>query len=337
VKAVKADKFDAAAALPKDFRLVLLHGPDGAAVSDLADKLVTRLGEGAAPTSMTAGDLKADPARLADEAAAVSMFGDKRVIRVDGAGDECIDAVQLLLSGPLGDPVVMTAGHLKRSKLLDLAEADPTVVVVVAWEADARDFARLAMELCSEHGLDATRDASARLADAASGDRLVLLREVEKLALYLDATPEQRQRLTPEHLAAVGAGISDDDIQPLVEAVAGGRTGEADAALQNLATLGISGIPLLRAVHRRLALLIDLRMAVDAGVSPRGAVDSARPPVFWKEKDAVAAQLGKWRTPGLIRAAERLLETERALKERGSAGEVLAAQALLAITVQAAR
>jgi DNA polymerase-3 subunit delta len=335
VKAVKADRFDPAAPLPADFRLALLHGPDASMVASLAAKLIARLGGEVTPISP--GDLKSEPGRLADEAAAVSMFGDRRVIRVDGAGDDCVEAVTLLLGGPKGDPVVMTAPQLKRSKLLDLAEGDPATLVVVAWEPDARDFQRFVTEAASEAGLDATRDAAARLADAANGDRAVAQREIEKLALYLDAAPDHRQRLTPEHLAAVGAGIEDDDMQPLVDAVAGGRLNEADRLLQSLGAQGVSGIPLLRAVHRRLALLIDLRSVVDAGVSPKGAVETARPPVFWKERDTVAAQLAKWRTPALTKAAERLLAAERDLKARGSAGEVIASQALLAIAVQAAR
>jgi DNA polymerase III delta subunit len=58
--------------------------------------------------------------------------------------------------------------------------------------------------------------------------------------------------------------------------------------------------------------------------------------VFWKEKATVAAQVGRWRTPQIRAVLNRLLETERAIKRSGTAGDVLATQAMLGIATLAA-
>ena len=44
--------------------------------------------------------MKADPATLADEAGAMSLFGGKRAIWVEPAGDEIADGVEALLEAP---------------------------------------------------------------------------------------------------------------------------------------------------------------------------------------------------------------------------------------------
>jgi len=337
VKSVRADKGFAPERVGADIRLSLFHGADEAASADLAAKLVAHLG--GEVTALAPATLKEDPGRLADEAAAVSMFGDRRVIRVDGAGEESVEAVSLLLgASAAGNPVVMTAGGLKKgSKLLALVEDSGLALGIVSYEPDARDTGRIVDAVAAEFGLQPTREAGSRLLDACAGDRRLLRRELEKLALYLDAAPDRPQKLAPDAVAAVGAAIDDADFGALVEAVAGGRPADADRQVAKLLGQGIAGIALLRAVAKRLWLLADLRAAVDAGTPVQAAVEGARPPVFWKEKDSVAAQVQRWRAGALRHALDRLLAAERDIKRSGTAGDVLAAQALLAIAALAAR
>lgn len=337
MKSIRADRGYNPDLFGADTRLALFHGGDEAASADLAAKLVAHFGGEVVP--LTPSVLKEDPGRLPDEAASVSMFGDRRVIRIDGVGEESVEAVALLLTAPAaGNPVVMSAGTLRKgSKLLALVEEAPAALAVVSYEPDARDAGRTVEALAAEVGLQPTREAAARLASACNGDRALVRRELEKLALYLDATLEAPQRLTPEHLADIGASVDDADFGALVDAIAGGRPAEADRQIAKLAGQGIAGIAQLRAVARRLWLLADLRGAVDAGLTPQAAVDGARPPIFWKEKDRVVAQLQRWRGSALRHALERLLAAERDIKKSGTAGDVLAAQALLAIAAMAAR
>src|SRR3546814_13894393 len=60
-------------------------------------------------------ELKSDPARLADAAAATSMFGAGSLIRVTNIGDESVDAVSALLeSAAAVNPVLAYAGALRQ-------------------------------------------------------------------------------------------------------------------------------------------------------------------------------------------------------------------------------
>jgi DNA polymerase-3 subunit delta len=337
MKSVRADKGYAPERLGPDVRLTLFHGADEAASADLAGRLAAHFG--GEILALAPATLKEDPGRLPDEAAAVSMFGDRRVIRIDGAGDESVEAVSLLLAAPVaGNPVVAVAGALRKgSKLLALVESAPNAAAVISYEPDARDSGRTLEALAAEFGLQPTRETIPRLVAACNGDRRLLRRELEKLALFLDAAPDRAQRLTPEHLAAVGASVDDADFGALVDAVAGGRPEAADRQIAKLGAQGIAGIAQLRAVARRLWQLAELRAVVDGGATVQAAVEGARPPIFWKEKERVAAQLQRWREPMLRHALDRLLATERDIKKSGTAGDVLASQALLGIAAMGGR
>src|SRR5699024_963170 len=150
--------------------------------------------------------------------------GGAKVIRVVGAGDEAEESVRLLLDAPAaGNPVVMTAGALKKSsKLVGAVEGSPNGFSYVSYAPEARDMIAVVTEVAAELGLRPSRDAAARVADSCAGDRGVLRQELEKLALYLDASPEEPKPLERTHLAEVGATLDDADFSGLVEAVAGG-------------------------------------------------------------------------------------------------------------------
>jgi DNA polymerase-3 subunit delta len=110
------------------------------------------------------------------------------------------------------------------------------------------------------------------------------------------------------------------------------------AELVRLKSEGIEGIPLIRAVLRRMTLLAKLRSEVDAGANVGSVMASpAAKAIFWKEKDAVAGQLSRWRSDLLAKSMGRLLEAERQVKASGGLGPLAVDEELFAICRQAAR
>lgn len=342
---MKADRAALTAAtrrLDPKFRVVLFHGGDTTASSDLADVLVRQFADDADPigtTTLVAADLAKDPAALLAAASEVSMFGGVHAVRVDNAGDDALAGVGLVLDAPAaGNPVIITAGVLKKtSKLLARIEAATNALAYVSHPPDARGIAATIAEIAAEAGVRPSRDAVAALAEATGGDRGIIRREIDKLALYVDATPASPVAADLADVAAIGAVVDDADFSALIDGIAGGQPDLADRALTGIVATGVAGITILRTVARRFWVLLDLRRAVDGGASASGAVDAARPPVFWKDKPVIVAQLAQWRTPAIRNVLSRLLAAERAIKRSGSAGDVAVHQLLLGIATQAAR
>lgn len=318
-------------------RLVLLHGADTAASADHAGQIARGFADAGNPLAVEEIDGKAlvkDPQALVAAAGAMSMFGDQTLVRVDGLDEDGLAAVEALLAAPAGNPVVAVAGAFKKgSKLLALAEKSPAVAALVSYEPSARDAPRLVGDMGAGLGLRIGRDAAMSLFEATGGDRMLLRQELEKVALYLDAAPGGSRWVEPADIAAIGCGAGDADLQSLPSAVAGGRVREAADLLARLAE---PGIVVLRAVARRFTQILGLRAAVDAGLSPAAAVSQARPPVFWKDKEPLAAEVALWTTRAAGQALDRLLAAERAIKASGTLGDTLAHAALLDLARAAA-
>ena len=342
---MKADRHAAAAVaqrLDPGLRLLLLHGSDESASRDIAQQIARQFAQDANPLAINdvpAASLKDDPALLAAAASEISMFGDRTLVRVADGGEDCLDAVRALLAaGVAGNPVVVVAGVLRKgSALLALAEASPAALALASYPAEARNIAEIADAIAADAGLRLGRGVARALFAAFGGDRGMMRQEVEKLALYVDATPGGTATVELADLAAVGSDTGDAEIGALVDAVAGGRPEIADRQVERLTGQVVPGIVVLRGTARRFWQLLELRLAVDGGMTAQRAVDAARPPIFWKDKPQVAAQVERWHAPGLRRVLAALLDTERAIKRSGTAGDLLARQALVAVARQAAR
>lgn len=338
MKAERA-QLDRALKAPGSVRLFLFHGPDDAGSRALARAVATAVGKDAERVDLSGSDLKADPARLADEAAAICLFGGARHVLVDPAGDESLAAVEALLGVPAaGNPVVLLAGALKpTSKLLKLVTAAPDAIAFASYVPEARDGGRLAIDLGRERGLDIRQDVARIVAERAAGNRAIIAQEVEKFALYLDAAPDRPMTLDSEALAAVGAANEEGDLSRLVDCVLSGRAADLQAELNRLSSEGVEGIALVRAMLRRVNLLIGLRAEVERGSNPAAVMASKGKGIFWKEQKPVAAQLSRWRSDLLAKSLARLLEAERQAKASGGLGALAVSEEMLAICRQAAR
>jgi DNA polymerase-3 subunit delta len=123
---VKASKQSVGRAVDQpnpQLRFYLFHGPDDAQSRALGQRLLKALG--AVKFTVAAGAVKSDPATLTDEAGAMSLFGERRVIWIEPAGDEIAPGVEALLeAASVESPVVAGAGA-KPQKSADLNQAEP--------------------------------------------------------------------------------------------------------------------------------------------------------------------------------------------------------------------
>lgn len=320
-----------------DTRLYLFHGPDEAGAAELAARVARALGEHVERVDLDMKALREHPGRLADEAASMSLFGEARLVRVGAIEEGAIEAVTLLLGAErAGNPVVAIGPGLKASgKLVKAAIASPRALAFACYVPEGIDAAKLAAGIGREHGLRLSSDLAQRLASASGGDRAILTREVEKLALYLDAAPDRPADADGEAFDAIGADLGEGEMFQLIDAILDGRVDTIGPELARLNAGGGSAIPLLRQLARRLITLADIRVDVDSGMGIDQALEKNR--VFFREKPATGRALRRWNASQLSRAIERVRQTERAMMHGSSAGEVLAEAECVALGRQAAR
>lgn len=318
-------------------RFYLFHGQDESQSRALAARLLQALG--ATKFVIAAGALKSDPAALSDEAGAMSLFGGKRLIWVEPATKDIEEAVATLLDSPaVESPVVALAGQLtKASALLKLAEASPNALAFAAYLPEGQDAARMVSDIGRSFGLKIGPTVAARIAGAAGNDQAIVTQELQKLALYADASPHTPKELDHDAIDAVGNDSAEGDTMRLADLALSGDMEALAGELARLPSGGNEGIPVVRSLQRRLLMLAPARARVERGESPDAVMTSLGKSLFWKDKAIVAKMLVQWDADGLARAAERAGQLERALMFSPAPEQEALGETLLAIARQARR
>jgi DNA polymerase-3 subunit delta len=319
-------------------RAVLLYGPDAGLVRERADRLargvVEDLSDPFRVGELSAAQIKDDPARLADEAAALALTGGRRVVRVRDATDGLTDPFEHLLSHFVGEAlVVVEAGDLDgRSRLRKLFEAADNAAAIACYAEAGADLRRFIQDTLRERGLGASDDAMEFLVEHLGGDRKVTRGELEKLALYMGT--EGKRVTLDDAVACVGdsAALALDDVA--LSAFAG--DGETLAtALARAGSEAINAVAVLRAAQRHAQRLHQAAALVAGGMSADAAVKSLRPPVFFKSVAAFQQQLRLWGPRRLAQILERLVDAEGRCKTTGMPADAVCGQALTEIALMA--
>lgn len=311
-------------------RFYLFHGQDELQSRALAARLAEALG--ASRYLLSAGSVKLDPALLVDEAGAMNLFGGKRLVWIEPATKDIEEGVAALLEGPATEsPVVAIAGALqKTSALLKLAEASPDALAFASYAPEGPDAERLVIDLGRRVGLKIAPPVAARIAAGAGNDQAIIAQELEKLSLYVDASPHAPKELDHEALDAVGADTAEGDFLRLADLALGGAVAELADELARLPAGRSEGIPVVRSLQRRLHMLAPARAKMERGARLDDAMTSLGRSLFWKDKALVGRMLSKWSAEDLAKVAERAGKLERDLlfsdaPEREALGEELLA------------
>lgn len=311
IKSHQADKFTRA--IPAAVTAALFYGPDAG--------LVSERGEAAAKAwaadpklpgeilRLTDVDLQEAPDRLAVELRNLSMFGDRKIVRLVLQSAARPELVTELIEGPpLAGLLVVEAGNLKGdSKLRKVFASAPNAAAIACYPDNEAAIDQLIREVLKAHKLEIGKEASAYLASRLGADRALSRAEVEKLALYCLGKSE----VAVEDIDAISGDANELAVDRVISAAFAGKAGPALRELERAVTSGESPQTVLIFMERHILRLMQLRSAIDGGRSLDEAVKGLRPPPHFSQTAALTQQGRAW-TAEKLEAALR--QTTDAIK-----------------------
>lgn len=327
--------------------LVLIYGPDQGGVHETAKGLkAAYLGRDFDPLQYAALDetmLVGRPGLLGDEAGALPMFGEHKLVHISGGGGAVPEAARLYLATlpeTRSALVIIESGNLRPSSgLRKLAEGDKQAVAIPCYALEARDISRLARQVLESENYRIDAQALDLLCARLATDRGIVQRELERLVLFKGVLPKGETGLiSAEDIETALGDQTQGTMDRLIDHVALGRLAAADrdlARLNEAGTQAASVLVMARLHFQTLHLTLGL---MESGTPQVKALNSFRPPLHFRRKPLVEEQLRLWSSGKCTRALQILNETERAC--RGAAPALAQAQtgnALLRIASAAKR
>lgn len=315
----------------------LFFGPDQGLVRERAETLaktvVPDLSDAFRVSELDDAALSADPARLADEAAAISMLGGRRVVRVRGAGNGVTGAFESYLDDVKGDAlIVIEAGDLpKSSSLRKLFEEADNAFAVACYPDTARDLPDVVRAALKAEGLtiagEALDDAVSRL----GADRGVTRRELEKLALYAHG----QTSVSLQDVRAAMGDAAEVRTEEACDAAGAGDFATLDRALERLWTEETSPVQVVRTAIGHFQRLLTAKEMAARGGGIESAMRALRPPIHFSRTASFKNQAQRWSEERLLDALDLLLDTEALCKTTAVPAEAATGRALLNIAAMA--
>lgn len=314
----------------------LVYGPDAGLVRESAQRL-TRQFAGSDAGSMNlvtleGADLDADPGRLAVEARTMSLFGEKRVVRIRNAGKSLVMVLTELLDDPAGAAIVLEAGNLApKDALRALVEGKKLGRALPCYPDSDETLLKLINETFSKNGIRAEQDVATTLRDTLGNDREVTRRELEKLVLFSAGT----KVLTRNDVLILCADNAALVLDEVIDAIGTGHAARLEEALNRALAAAINPQQLLSSAQLHFATLRRWRAEVDLGKSPGDVIEGARPKPHFSRKNTLIQQLRLWSDDAISAAADRLHTASADSRKRYDLQEMIARRALLAVCMMA--
>jgi DNA polymerase-3 subunit delta len=335
VKSGEADRF---AARPRaDLVAALVFGPDQGLVRErataLAKSVVADLNDPFRVAELEESTIESDPARLMDEAAALSMTGGRRVVRVRAAGNALGKIFERLLDAPVSDAlIVVEAGDLARgSSLRRIFEEADNAAAIACYPDNADALEDIVRAHLKGHGLSIEPDALEYAVSRLGGDRGVTRSELEKLSLFAMVA----KTVTEADVAAVMGDESELRMDETFDAAGEGDYRRLDVALARLWMAGSSPVGVLRQAIGHFQRLLLVRAETDEGANAEAAVRKLRPPVHFSRLNSFRAQASRWPVTRLQDALNLLYEAEALTKTTAVPAEAACGRALLTVAALA--
>ncbi len=320
-------------------RAVLVYGPDRGLTQERAaligKTVVADLHDPFNVAVLRAGMLAEDPARLNDEAFAISMMGGRRLIRVEDAADALTPLMKAYLAAPASEALlVLTAAELgARSSLRKLFETAPNAAALPCYLAEAGNIQSLIRQDLQAAGYAIDGDACAWLAQQLIGDHQMARMEIAKLALYMASTPPGTKATLDDVQACCGQGGAKS-LDDLVYATGGGNPDLAMRSFRQMVDEGVPLIVILRSLQSHFRRLHFVHGMMQSGLPMEAAIDQLNPKIFFKWNDMFRAQINRWSAPALEGLLNRLAQLEADCKKTGTPDETLTAQAILSLAAR---
>jgi DNA polymerase-3 subunit delta len=320
-----------------DEGIFLAYGPDAGLVRESAQRLVKHFtgndSQSMGLVILDDAELTADPGRLAVEARMVSLFGEKRVIRVRDAGKSLVMTLVQLKDDLAGAVIILEGGNLlPKDALRALVEAAPNGRALPCYPDTDETLTALIRETFSKAGIALDSDVIPTLRDILGNDREITRRELEKLCLYAAST----KSLTYNDIMTLCADNAALVVDEIVDAAGTGHAARLEEALNRALSSAIDPQRLLASATNHFAGLRRLRGEVDAGRSPRDVLENARPRPHFSRKALFEQQLRIWSDDSLALVCERLHLAVADSRKRYGMGETILRRTLLSICMMAA-
>ena len=222
-----------------------------------------------------------------------SLFENEKSIVINRSTDKIYEIVINLLERNIdGITIIINANVLeKKSKLRKLFEKEKNLACIATYPDTNEILSGLAIAFFKKIKISISQQNINLIVDKCSGDRLNLENELEKIKIYLT----EKKSISSEEISKLINLSENHTFYELIDNCLAKNTNKTINILNENNFSNEDCIIILRTFLLKAKKILYLSIEYDKNKDINQTINSAKPPIFWKEKDIVKAQLNKWK------------------------------------------
>ena len=241
-----------------------------------------------------------------------SLFESNKVIIINKASDKIFEVIQDLINrNTTNITIIINAGQLEtRSKLRSLFEKNDDLVCIPTYPDNNDTLSKLTTIFFKKENIPISQQNINIIVDKCNGDRHNLNNELNKIKNY---TLSKKKISSQEILRLIN--LSENyEISDLIDNCLAKNKNKIINILNENNYSSEDSIIILRTFLSKTKRILKLAMELEENKDINKTINSAKPPIFWKDKEIIKVQLNKWKTKKIKELIENINNIELEIK-----------------------
>ena len=241
-----------------------------------------------------------------------SLFESEKFIIIKRATDKIVKILDQLKNKKIDDKIIICSENLeKKSKLRTLFEKEKKYICVAFYPDNEQTLNKFAYHYLKNKKILVSSSCINVLINKCNGDRATLLSELEKIELFSITG----NKITLEVISKLSNLIENQNISSLIDNCLAKNKKKIVNILNENSFSNEDSILIVRTFLSKSKKLLNLSEEFEKNRNIDLTISSAKPPIFWKDKDITKNQIIKWKPRNIKKLIYKLNEIELQIKK----------------------
>jgi DNA polymerase-3 subunit delta len=242
-----------------------------------------------------------------------SLFDPQKFIVIKRVTDKILKIIENLHQKNLEDTtIILNSESLeKKSKVRSFFEKNKTLVCVPFYPDNDQTLSKLAYNFLREKKISISSSNINLIVNKCSGDRKTLINELQKIELF----SKNGKQVNSDNISKLINLSENHNISELVDNCLAQNKRKIVSILNENNFSNEDCIMIVRTFIIKSKKLLALSKAFETNKNIDLTISSAKPPIFWKEKEITKQQILKWSSKNIKQLIYLLSETELQIKK----------------------
>ena len=222
----------------------------------------------------------------------MSLFESEKILVIKRTTDKILNILTEIIQKDVKDIILILSADIldKKSKLRSFFEKDKKCVCIPFYPDNEQTLSKFAFNFLREKNISLSSSDINLIVSKSNGDRKILLSELDKLEYY----SKNGKKITTEHIMKLTNLIENFSISELVDNCLANNTRKTKNILIENNFGNEDCVLIIRTFLNKLKRILKLCAEFQENKDINLTIASAKPAIFWKDKDITKQQILRW-------------------------------------------